>query len=207
MIFNIITTDINVVINVVFTDPLAANLVLLGTAYMGIAAYVGFRYTLGRESDEISRAYGSFLTLTGAYATFYGLFYSILWPGPMTGAYNILFGDSLTLFGFLALLSGWAILKKGSLYFVGIMAFFVGIYAIVSGVGAYQLSMTKAPLVMLGLYLASGVSGLLVPVTIITRNKIVSILLVIVLVVAALSAFAIGFPAISGHLAAFAKVT
>ena len=206
MIFNIIVADVSLVINVVFSDPLAANLVLLGTVYMGIAAYVGFRYILGRESDEVSRAYGSFLTLTGAYATIYGLFYSILWPGPMTGAYNILFGDSLTLFGFLALLSGWAILKKGSLYFVGIMAFFVGIYAIVSGVGAYQLSMTKAPLVMLSLYLASGVSGLLVPVTVITRNRIVSILQVIVLVVAALSAFAIGFPAISGHLAAFAKV-
>ncbi|MDA8144225.1 MAG: DUF981 domain-containing protein [Thermoplasmatales archaeon] len=189
-----------------FADPLAANLVLLGTVYIGIAAYVGFRYILGRESDEVSRSYGSFLTLTGAYATLYGLFYSILWPGPMTGAYNILFGDSLTLFGFLSLLSGWAILKKSNLYFVGIMAFFVGIYAIVSGVGAYNLSMTRAPLVMLSLYLASGVSGLLVPVTIITKNKVVSILLVITLVVAALSAFAIGFPAVPGHLAAFTKV-
>ncbi|MCL6090507.1 MAG: DUF981 domain-containing protein [Candidatus Thermoplasmatota archaeon] len=190
----------------VFSDPLAANLVLLGTVYIGIAAYVVFRYILGRENDEVSRSYGSFLTLTGAYATLYGLFYSILWPGPMTGAYNILFGDSLTLFGFLSLLSGWAILKKSNLYFVGIMAFFVGIYAIVSGVGAYNLSMTRAPLVMLSLYLASGVSGLLVPVTIITKNKVVSILLVITLVVAALSAFAIGFPAVPGHLAAFTKV-
>ncbi len=190
----------------VFSDPLAANLVLLGTVYIGIAAYVVFRYILGRESDEVSRSYGSFLTLTGAYATLYGLFYSILWPGPMTGAYNILFGDSLTLFGFLSLLSGWAILKKSNLYFVGIMAFFVGIYAIVSGVGAYNLSMTRAPLVMLSLYLASGVSGLLVPATIITKNKVVSILLVITLVVAALSAFAIGFPAVPGHLAAFTKV-
>ncbi len=190
----------------VFSDPLAANLVLLGTVYIGIAAYVVFRYILGRESDEVSRSYGSFLTLTGAYATLYGLFYSILWPGPMTGAYNILFGDSLTLFGFLSLLSGWAILKKSNLYFVGIMAFFVGIYAIVSGVGAYNLSMTRARLVRLSLYLASGVSGLLVPVTIITKNKVVSILLVITLVVAALSAFAIGFPAVPGHLAAFTKV-
>ena len=188
----------------VFSDPLAANLTVLGIIFVGLASYVVYRFFMGKENDETDKGFSYFLMGTGFYAFIYGLFYSMLWPEPEGGAYSILFGDSLLLLGLASLIAGYIILKKGSLTFMGIMAFFSGTYAIVSGYDGYLDKMTNSPIAMLLLYLGAGISGILVLPLILTKNKWLAILVAILMVLTGILAFIIGLPAIGGHLKDFA---
>lgn len=188
----------------VFSDPLAANLTVLGIIFVGLASYVVYRFFMGKENDEMNKGFSYFLIGTGFYAFIYGLFYSILWPEPEGGAYSILFGDPLLLLGLASLIAGYIILKKASLTFTGIMAFFAGIYAIVSGYDGYLDKMTNSPIAMLLLYLGAGISGILVLPLILTKNKWLAILVAILMVLTGILAFIIGLPAIGGHLKDFA---
>ncbi len=187
-----------------FSDPLAANLVVLGTIFIGLATYVFYRYFMGKEDDNFDKSFSYFLLGTGFYALIYGLFYSMLWPEPEGGAYSILFGDSFLLLGLASLIAGYMILKKVSLTFAGIIGFFAGIYAIVSGYDGYLDNMTSSPIAMLLLYLGAGVTGILVLPLIVTKNKWLAILVAVIMVLTGLLAFIIGFPAIGGHLKDFA---
>ena len=191
------------------TDPLAANLVILGIALLGTAAYVLLRYVLKRSIEGLDKEFGYFMLLIGLYTALYGLFYSMLWPAPMGGAYGILFGDSYAILGFLELFASFTMLKGGSFFMLAIFAFFAGIYAIVSGWGGYVQSMTKSPIEMFGLYFSSGMAGVLVGPTVLLRNntagRIIGILLIIALVVAAVLAMITGYGAIGGHLVDFSS--
>ncbi len=188
----------------VFSDPLAANLVVLGTIFLGLATYVFYRYFMGKEDENFDKSFSYFLLGTGFYALIYGLFYSMLWPEPEGGAYSILFGDPFLLLGLASLIAGYMILKKVSLTFAGIFGFFSGIYAIVSGYDGYLDNMTSSPIAMLLLYLGAGVTGILVLPLIVTKNKWLAILVAVIMVLTGLLAFIIGFPAIGGHLKDFA---
>lgn len=192
-----------------FTDPLAANLYVIGIMFFGIAAYVFYGFFMKKENAQVDQGFAYFLLGTGFYALLYGLVYSILWPAPMGGAYNILFGDPLALFGLVSIFAGYTILKKSSLAFVGVFAFFAGLYAILSGVGGYNLHMTHSPIAMLLLYLAAGIGGILtVPIAVfrntLSANKWIAILLIIAFLGAAILSFYIGSSAISEHMAGFA---
>ena len=188
----------------VFSDPLAANLTVLGIIFVGLATYVVYRYFMGKESEDMDKGFSYFLIGTGFYALIYGLFYSMLWPEPEGGAYSILFGDPLLLLGLASLIAGYIILKKASLMFAGIMAFFSGFYAIVSGYDGYLDKMTNSPIAMLLLYLGAGISGILVLPLILTKNKWLAILVAVIMFLTGILAFIIGFPAIGGHLKDFA---
>jgi len=188
----------------VFSDPLAANLTVLGIIFVGLATYVVYRYFMGKESEDMDKGFSYFLIGTGFYALIYGLFYSMLWPEPEGGAYSILFGDPLLLLGLASLIAGYIILKKASLMFAGIMAFFSGIYAIVSGYDGYLDKMTNSPIAMLLMYLGAGISGILVLPLILTKNKWLAILVAVIMFLTGILAFIIGFPAIGGHLKDFA---
>lgn len=190
---------------VLTTDPLAANLVIVGTILIGVAFYVTMTFVVKRPKEELDKSFSYFLIVTGLYAAIYGGFFSLLWPSPMTGAYNILFGDPLAILGFVALASGFIILKKGDLSFIGILAFFAGIYSAVSGVAAYAQNMTKDPLIMMGMYVASGIAGILILPLVFIKNRYLAILVVIFLVLGALAALATGYPAVHEHLVSFAS--
>ncbi len=188
----------------VFSDPLAANLALIGTMFFGLAAFVVYRFFLGKDKEEVNQSFSYFLLGTGFYALIYGLFYSMLWPEPEGGSYSILFGDPLALFGLATLLAGAIIIKKGSLSFAGFFGFFAGIYSIVSGYEGYLLKMTQSPIAMFLLYLGAGVSGILVLPLVLTKNKWIAVLTAIVLVLTGIVAFVIGIPAVGEHLSGFA---
>lgn len=188
----------------VFSDPLAANLVVLGTIFIGLAVYVVYKYYMGGKNEEYDKSFSYFLIGTGFYALAYGLFYSMLWPMPEGGSYSILFGDPYVLLGLASIMGGFAILKNISLTFPGIFAFFSGIMAIVSGYEAYLLNMTRSPVGMLLLYLGAGLSAILILPLIFTKNKWLAVLVALIMVLTAIMAFIIGFPAIGEHLESFA---
>ncbi len=220
---------------VLLTDPLAANLTLLGVLLMGLAFYAATKYVLRKDYPNLDRQFGYFLLSIGGYFTVYGLFDSLLWPAPMTGAYNILFGDSMAILGFVSLMGGISLVKELGLGFVSIFAFFAGIYAVVSGVSGYNYGMTSAPLALLGMYLGAGVTGILMPVAYFTRqlstlsthgtrtssrpgkdvaavamhgitiSQIFAILFIIAAVIGALVALYTGYSAVAEHLHAFAS--
>ena len=191
------------------TDPLAANLFVIGIMFIGFAGYVLYRFIMKKQNTEVDSGFGIFLIGTGVYAAFYGLIYSVLWPAPMGGSYSILFGDPLALLGIVSILTGVIVLKKASLAFGGIFAFFAGIYAVVSGYGGYVLGMTKSPIALLLMYLGAGIGGIFVAPMVSTKNKTVvtvtAILVVIAFVGAALIALYTGYSAVGEHLAAFKK--
>jgi hypothetical protein len=58
----------------VFSDPLAANLTVLGIIFVGLATYVVYRYFMGKESEDMDKGFSYFLIGTGFYALIYGLF-------------------------------------------------------------------------------------------------------------------------------------
>ncbi len=220
---------------VLMTDPLAANLTLLGVLLMGLAFYAGTKYVLRKDYANLDREFGYFLLAIGGYFTVYGLFDSLLWPAPMTGAYNILFGDSMAVLGFVSLMGGISLVKNLGLGFVSIFAFFAGIYALVSGVAGYNYGMTSAPLALLGMYMGAGVSGILMPIAYFTRelsalsthgirntqkpgkdaaaiamhgitiSQIFAILFIVAAVIGAIVALYTGYSAVVEHLHAFAS--
>lgn len=220
-----------------FTDPLAANLVIVGILLFGLAFYATIKYVFRRELEGFDKSFGYFLLVIGGYLTIYGLFYSLLWPTPMSGAYNILFGDSMTVLGFVTVLGGFTLTRGLSLAFVAIFAFFAGLYALFSGFGGYADAMTQSPIGMLGMYMGAGFAGLLIPVVYFTRafgtmsgtgiknvaahgkdlashpsmwltfSQIFAILFVISAVIGAAIAVYTGYSAIADHLSSFAKVS
>ncbi len=188
----------------VFSDPLAANLGVLGIIFFGIGSYAIYKYFMNKDNSSVNQGFAYFLFGTGFYSVIYGLFYSLLWPEPEGGAYSILFGDPLTLLGFVELFAGYTLLKNSDMFFVGLYGFFAGIYGIVSGYEGYLDGMTKSPLAMFLLYLGAGVTGLLVWPLVISRNKYIGILVGIVAILTGIMALIIGLPAIGEHLTSFA---
>ncbi len=220
-----------------FTDPLASNLVFVGILLFGLAFYATVKYVFRRDLEGFDKSFGYFLLVIGGYFAIYGLFYSLLWPAPMTGAYNILFGDSMVVLGFISVLGGFSLVRGTSLAFVAIFAFFAGLYGLMSGTAGYADGMTKSPIAMLGMYMGAGVTGMLLPLVYFTRaygnlsasgvrkavsrgkdlashpsvwlafSQIVAILFVISAVIGAAIAVYTGYSAIAEHLTSFAKVS
>lgn len=185
-------------------NPLAANLVMLGGLFFGIATYIGITFVWRKQSEERDKAFSFFLLGLGFYSLFYGLFESTTWPFP--GGYSILFGDTYAVLGFLSVASGLTIWKKGNIEFIGIFAFFAGLYALFSGIAGYQLNLTKSPLDMFGMYLGAGGAGILMLPFAFTRNRIIGILIMIALVAGAVLALITGFSAIKEHIESYLAV-
>ncbi len=192
-------------VNVLFTDPLAANLFVLGTFFVGLIVYLVY-FIRNKENEKLNRSFGYFLVLSGIYFIIYGVFFSLLTPKPIGTGYSILFYDPLTILGFLAVFSGIVIIKEIDTIFIAIFALFAGIYAIISGVSGYELGMTKEPLAMLGLYATSGLAGILfLPLKF--SRKIPGIIIIVLLIVAAFLAFFIGGSAVYEHLQGFMNMS
>lgn len=219
-----------------FTDPLASNLVFVGILLAGLAMYAAVKYVFRRELEGLDKSFGYFLLILGGYFAVYGLFYSLLWPQPMTGAYNILFGDSMVVLGFVSLLGGYSLIRGISLAFVSVFAFFAGLYGLVSGVWGYLYGMTSSPIGLLGMYMGAGVGGMLVPFAYFTKvfgnfssagvrnlaargkdlathpsmwltfSQLFAILFIVATLIGAAVALYTGYSAIVDHLHAFAAV-
>ncbi len=188
----------------VFSDPLAANLAVLGIIFFGIGSYAIYKYFMNKNEGSFDQGFSYFLIGTGLYSLVYGLFYSLLWPEPEGGAYSILFGDPLVMLGIVELFTAYILLKNSNLYFTGLFGFFAGIYAIVSGYDGFLDGMTKSPTAMLLLYLGAGFTGILVFPLVLTKNRYLGLLTGVIAFLTAIMALIIGIPALGEHLIGFA---
>lgn len=190
------------------TDPLAANLYMVGIMFFAFGAYAIYRFLLHKQSAQVNSGFGYLLIGTGAYELLYGLLYSIIVPTPFSVAYGELFGDPQVFLGIVAIITGVIVLKNVSMSFASIFAFFGGIFGITYGVNGYNLGMSN-PLVLLLLYLGAGIGGILVvPLTVVPNKKVQSITAILVAIAffgtAALALYT-GTSAIGGHLVDFAS--
>ena len=191
-----------------FTDPLAANLFVVGIMFFGFGAYAVYRFLLNKNNAEVNTGFAYFLIGTGAYALLYGLLYSIIVPTPFTVADGELFGDPLVFLGIVSIITGVVLIKHVSLSFASIFAFFAGIFGITYGVDGYKLGMSS-PLVLLLMYVGAGIGGILVVPLVLTPNRkvvtVTAILAAIAFFGVAVLTLYVGTTAIGGHLVDFAK--
>jgi uncharacterized membrane protein len=191
-----------------FTDPLAANLFVVGIMFASFGSYAIYRFLLNRNKTEINMGFAYLIIATGIYALFYGILYSIVVPTPFTVADGELFGDPLIILGVASILIGVLMNKKVSLAFAGIFTFFGGIMGVVYAIEGYRLGMSS-PLYLLLLYLGAGIGGILTAPLVVLPNKravqILAVLVAIAFIGVAILSFFIGTTAIGGHLVDFAK--
>ena len=156
------------------------------------------------EGDQ--RPYAAAFFAIGLLGVITGLQLAFTWPLP--GSYNVAFGDTTTLFGFVFLATSLALWQGWSLIPVSIFAFFAGAEAILVGYVIYAQGLTKEPLLSaLGFVLAgSGGFGAFPFFTRFRNNKIVRWIAIIILLVTAALWIVTFYGSVIGHMAEFRQV-
>lgn len=142
--------------------------------------------------------------IVGLLGTILGLHMTLTWPLP--GSYNIIFGESTTLFGVVFLGAALALAFEWNLYPVTLYAFFAGLYAVVAGWQIIVQGLTRHP-VPSGLgFILAGLGGIVSPLALRWKdNKVFKIVAVVVLVVTILLWAYTWYGALAGHMQSFAK--
>jgi putative membrane protein len=155
------------------------------------------------ESDQ--RPYAAAFFAIGLLGVITGLQLSFTWPLP--GSYNVAFGDTTTLFGFVFLATSLALWQGWNLIPVSIFAFFAGAEAVLVGYVIYAQGLTKEPLLSALGFVLAGLGGLgAFPFfTWFRNNTIVRWLAIIVLLATAALWIVTFYGSVVGHMSSFAK--
>ena len=148
--------------------------------------------------------------MTGFIAVITGLHMSLTWP--LSGSYNIAFGEMSVLFGILFLGAALALWKGWEMRTVSIYAFFAGFAAVVVGARVISLGMTNRPEVSGIGFILTGLGGLFAwlcclaePILGLGTNRILRAIGALVLIAAAVIWAFTGYLAYWEHLESFAK--
>lgn len=143
--------------------------------------------------------------MTGAIALVTGLHMIFTWP--ISGSFNIAFGETTVLFGILFITTSIALALDWDLLTVAIYGFFAGLAAIVLGIRIINLGLTRRPLVSGIGFILTGLGGVLASPTLVylRTNKAWRIMGAVVLIVAALIWAFTGYMAYWGHLAQYSN--
>jgi len=141
--------------------------------------------------------------MTGAIALATGL--HMIWTWPVTGSFNIAFGETTVLFGILFLTTAIALALNWSLMSISIYSIFAGITAILIGIRIMNLDLTRRPIVAGIGFILTGLGGVLAAPTLfyLKHSKTWRILAAIVLGVAALIWALTGYMAYWGHISSY----
>ena len=176
------------------------------TAGLFVLAYYVYR---GIGAENTKRWVPGF-AMTGFIAVVAGLRMIFTWP--LTGSYNIAFGEMSVLFGVLFLGAALALWKGWEMRTVSIYAFFAGLAAVVVGARVISLGMTKSPVVSGIGFILTGLGGLFAwlcclaePILSLRTNRTLRAIGALVLITAALIWAFTGYTAYWGHLESFAK--
>ena len=176
------------------------------TAGLFLLAYYVYR---GIGAEDKKRWVPGFV-MTGLIALVTGLHMSLTWP--LTGSYNIAFGEMSVLFGILFLGAALALWKGWEMSTVSIYAFFAGAAAIVIGARVINLGMTKRPVISGIGFILTGVGGLFAwlcclaePRLGLRTNQILRVIGAFVLIVAAVIWAFTGYVAYWEHLKSFSE--
>ena len=171
-----------------------------------IAGTVLLAYYLWKGLDEKDqRPYAAAFFAIGLLGVITGLQLSFTWPLP--GSYNIAFGDTTTLFGFVFLATSLALWQGWNLIPVSIFAFFAGAEAVLVSWVIYTQGLTKEPLLSaIGFFLAGlGGLGAFPFFTWFRDNKVVRWLAIIILLATAVLWAVTFYGSVVGHMTSFAK--
>jgi putative membrane protein len=142
--------------------------------------------------------------MTGGIALATGL--HMIWTWPITGSFNIAFGEMAVLFGILFITASIALAQGWDLLTVAIYAFFAGIAAIVVGLRIMNLGLTQQPLLAGIGFILTGLGGVFAaPTLYLKTNRTWRLIGVAVLIIAALIWALTGYLAYWAHLDTFQK--
>ncbi len=140
--------------------------------------------------------------IVGAIALTTGLHMIFTWP--VTGSFNIAFGETTVLFGALFIATAIALSQGWELLTVAIYAFFVGLVAIVVGIRIMNLGLTKQPFVSGIGFILTGLGGICAAPTLYFKpNRTWRLIGVALLLLAALIWAFVGYNAYWIHLGGF----
>ncbi|MBD2001812.1 MULTISPECIES: DUF981 family protein [Cyanophyceae] len=138
--------------------------------------------------------------MTGAIALVTGLHMTFTWP--VTGSFNIAYGETSVLFGILFVAASIAIAQGWDLLTVAMYAFFAGLAAIVIGARIINLNLTRQPLLSGIGFILTGLGGVLAaPSLYLQTNRTWRMIGAAVLIIAALIWALTGYMAYWGHIA------
>jgi len=129
----------------------------------------------------------------------------MIWTWPISGSFNIAFGELTVLFGVLFIATSLALALSWELITIAIYAFFAGLAAIVVGLRIYSLGLTRSPLITGIGFILTGLGGVLAAPTLVylKGNRTWRLVGATVLMVAALIWAYTGYMTYWGHLAQY----
>jgi putative membrane protein len=164
---------------------------------VGLVLLAGFVYE-GFEGTNLKRWVPGF-GMVGAIALSTGL--HMIWHWPISGSYNIAFGETTVLFGILFVGASLALALGWDLLTVAIYAFFAGVAAIVIGIRIIDLGLTRRPLISGLGFILTGLGGVCAAPALYWRtNRAFRLAGVGVLAIAAAIWAFTGYMAYWGHL-------
>ncbi len=141
--------------------------------------------------------------MTGAIALVTGLHMIFTWP--ISGSFNIAYGETTVLFGILLITTSIALAQGWDLLTVAIYGLFAGLAAILIGIRIINLGLTRRPLLSGIGFILTGLAGVLASPTLVylRTNKTWRLIGAVVLIIAALIWAFTGYMAYWGHLAQY----
>jgi len=125
----------------------------------------------------------------------------VIFTWPLTGSFNIAYGETTVLFGVLFLGASFALAFGWDLLTVAVYGFFAGLVAIVIGVRILNLGLTRQPLQTGIGFILTGLAGVLAtPTLFLKTNRVWRLLGAIVLIAAAFIFAFTGYMAYWSHL-------
>ncbi len=182
-----------------FTDYLGVMLLNLG-AGLALLAY----YLYVKPDRAYRRSWSAGFFAVGLLGFVTALPMILMWPLP--GGYNVAFGEPALFLSVVFLAASITLALEWEPLIPAIYGFFGAIYSVVIGFRLMDLHLTSNPTVAGLAYILTGVGGLFtLPAIYWHKNRALSILTALILAVAALIWLYMGYDAVWGHIADFAK--
>lgn len=168
----------------------------------GLSLLATFVYW-GLDSNNPKRWIPGF-GMTGAIALATGLHMTLTWP--VSGSFNIAYGETTLLFGVLFIATALALALGWDLLTIGIYGFFAGLTAIVIGLRILNLGITRNPFLSGTGFILTGLGGVLAAPTLVylKTNRSWRLLGAGVLLLAAVIWAFTGYITYWGHMASYA---
>jgi putative membrane protein len=147
-----------------FIDYVSLMLINMAAGLVILALFIS--RDIDRENNQF---WAPAFALPGIIAAVCGLAMVFSWPLPKP--YNIAYGETSVLLGFLFLAAAWSIAKGWELFPLGIYAFFAGIAAVIIGIRIINLGLTLTPVVSGVGFILTGSGGIFAEIVILGRRS------------------------------------
>jgi putative membrane protein len=147
-----------------FIDYVSLMLINMAAGLVILALFIS--KDIDRENNQ---HWAPAFALPGIIAAVCGLAMIFSWPLPKP--YNIAYGETSVLLGFLFLAAAWSIAKGWQLFPLGIFAFFAGIAAVIIGIRIINLGLTLTPLVSGVGFILTGSGGIFAEIVILGHRS------------------------------------